>query len=75
VEDFFYCKSLDQRTTSEAIFDTVNNVFTSLKLNGVNASEYAHRRRSNYDGQKVWSCNSNQRVAPNITATHCVIHR
>jgi hypothetical protein len=27
VEDFFYCKSLEQRTTSEAIFDTVSNVF------------------------------------------------
>jgi hypothetical protein len=34
-----------------------------------------HRRRSSYDGQKVWSCNSNQRgIAPNITATHCVIY-
>jgi hypothetical protein len=27
VEDFFHCKSLEQRTNSEAIFDTISNVF------------------------------------------------
>ena len=75
IEDFLFCKPLEERTTSVEIFKVLNDF---IEKNGISWEKYAgvcsdgaHAMTGRHGGVVTRT----QSVALNAVFTHCSIHR
>lgn len=75
LEDFLFCKAMAGRTTGEELFHVLDNFFVQSALPWTQCIGICTDGAAAMTGKKSGLVARIKQVAPEATATHCMIHR